>query len=338
MNLERFRRQLEAHKEAILREVLGMQDLMPLLMKGRNSRWLAEDLRRIRERLAALAKSLPVLAAIVAPGGLVLLPVLAAVLDRRKKRRMMSPPRPAGAAPPFLVFQHVEGEGLGLLESLLLEEGWAAEVIRMDQDPSFPSDLSGYSGLLVLGGPMSANDEDRLPWIREEIRLLRQALDLELPVLGICLGAQLLARAAGARVYPGQRREIGWHLLRLTPEGLQDPVLGPLGPERLVFQWHGETFDLPEGATLLAGSALYPHQAFRMGSKAYGLQFHLEVTAAMVAEWVSDYDEELEGAPPDNLLVESREHLPCLHEACRNVFRRFLELVSWPAGVEAAKP
>src|SRR5581483_176282 len=134
-----------------------------------------------------------------------------------------------------------------------------------------------------MGGPMSANDD--LPYLRREIACIRQAVDQGQPVLGVCLGSQLLARALGAKVYKNSAKEIGWFDLHLTEAGRQDAILSGLESPETVFHWHGETFDLPDGATWLAYSDRCRHQAFRVASNVYGLQFHLEVTPEMIADW-----------------------------------------------------
>ncbi len=155
-----------------------------------------------------------------------------------------------------------------------------------------PKDLSGWDGLIALGGSMSANDGERLGFIADELRLLTKVLEAGMPALGICLGAQLIAKAAGAEVTAGEEKEIGWYPLTLTEEGKKDRLLDGLPGTFPVFQWHGETFDIPRGAVCLAGSERYSNQAFRLGEKVYGLQFHLETTQPMITEWLDLYRDE----------------------------------------------
>ena len=155
-----------------------------------------------------------------------------------------------------------------------------------------PKDLSGWDGLIALGGSMSANDGERLGFIADELRLLTKVLEAGMPALGICLGAQLIAKAAGAEVTAGEEKEIGWYPLTLTEEGEKDRLLDGLPGTFPVFQWHGETFDIPRGAVCLAGSERYSNQAFRLGEKVYGLQFHLETTQPMITEWLDLYRDE----------------------------------------------
>jgi len=149
-------------------------------------------------------------------------------------------------------------------------------------------ELDALGGLVVMGGPMGVGEVSEHPWLAGELELLAAAVAAGLPVLGVCLGAQLLAAALGARVYRGERPEIGSGTVSLTADGRADPVLGAAGLAELpVVHWHQDTFDLPPGAVLLAGSALYPHQAFRahVRARVYGLQFHVEVDRALAADW-----------------------------------------------------
>ncbi len=198
---------------------------------------------------------------------------------------------------PILVFQHVAHEHLGELAPTLKQEGLVPTYIRSYQDDLWDVDwehLGHPEGLIIMGGPQSANDD--LPYLRHELRLIETALRLEKPILGICLGSQLIVKALGARVYPGDRKEIGWYDLQLNDAAKEDPLFAEwpaLGP---MFQWHGETFDLPRNAQCLAASDLYPHQAYRYGDRVYGLQFHPEMTLEMVTQWLQLGHDEIESA------------------------------------------
>ena len=150
--------------------------------------------------------------------------------------------------------------------------------------PSLPS-VKSLSGLIVMGGPMGVYEEDRYPFLKPERDYIAKVVDAGKPVLGICLGSQLIAHALGARVYPNKKKEIGWYRVHLTSEGEKDPLMkGANAP--WVFQWHGDTFDLPKGARRLASSTLCKNQAFRFGQNVYGLQYHLEVNKAMILDWL----------------------------------------------------
>lgn len=183
-----------------------------------------------------------------------------------------------------LIFRHVMFEGAGYLENILVSRRLAFDYSDLYSPEAVLPSLESYDALVVMGGPMSANDD--LPYLRQEIECTRRAVLLGMPVLGICLGAQLLARALGAEVRKNHAKEIGWFEVQFTPAAEEDPLFGGLATET-VFHWHGETFDLPSGAELLASSELCRNQAFRGGEGVYGLQFHLEVTPEMIADWAT---------------------------------------------------
>lgn len=184
-----------------------------------------------------------------------------------------------------VAFRHVAFEGLGLIEPTLEDHGISVEFPDLFQSGATLPDLTTAAGLIFMGGPMSANDD--LPYLRQEIQVIRHAVEAGQPVLGVCLGSQLIAKALGANVYKNSTKEIGWFDVHLTDAGRRDPILSGLEGSETVFHWHGETFDLPEGAAWLAYSDACRHQAYRVGLKTYGLQFHLEVTPEMISDWCS---------------------------------------------------
>ncbi|MBI2874358.1 MAG: type 1 glutamine amidotransferase [Firmicutes bacterium] len=191
----------------------------------------------------------------------------------------------AGLQPSALIVQNWPSEGPGLLGELLGERGWRIDLRRMDLAHPLPGDPGDFGALIVLGGPMSVHDEASYPYLRSLRELIASSLADGIPTLGICLGAQLMARSLGAQVRRNPQPEVGWFKLDLTREGMNDPILAGLGASFEVFQWHGETFDLPDGAVHLASSELCRNQAFRFGKQGYALQFHLEVTPEMIEEW-----------------------------------------------------
>jgi GMP synthase (glutamine-hydrolysing) len=230
-----------------------------------------------------------------------------------------------------LILQHTPIERGGLFEIMLAEREWAVDVRPLFSGTRLPEALKDYGMVLVLGGPMSANDEADYPFLKEEIPFIRKAMKIGHPVLGICLGAQLMAKALGASVYPGPHKEIGWYWVNQTPSARTDPLFCLLDPYFLVFQWHGETFDLPVEALCLVGNQNYPTQAFRYGSLAYGLQFHLEITRPMLKTWLSSWAAEIKDAKPQpvtarSILGEARIYLDRLHKQARAIFREFIGL------------
>jgi GMP synthase (glutamine-hydrolysing) len=168
-------------------------------------------------------------------------------------------------------------------EDVLLERGAQIHRVELDEGDPLPS-WDSFDAIVAMGGPMSVNDEDDHPWLRSEKRLIAEAVHAGKPFWGACLGVQLLAAALGSGVYAGPEPEVGILPVTLTDAGANDPVMGSLPRSVHTLQWHGDTFDLPEGAILLATSPAYRAQAFRFGN-AYGLQFHLEVSRSMAEDW-----------------------------------------------------
>jgi GMP synthase (glutamine-hydrolysing) len=226
------------------------------------------------------------------------------------------------------VIRHVEIEDLGYLGEALEQAGISPDYLDAESLPAERPAVGGGS-LIVLGGPMGAYEIDRHSYLSSVIDLIRVFLAAERPVLGICLGAQLLAAAAGARVYPGAHgKEIGWAPVQLTEAGVNDPLWAGFPETFETFHWHGDTFDLPANAELLARTDRYV-QAFRIGSAAYGVQFHPEVVPVQLEAWISAYHLELERerlAPGDVLSVPDAE----THRAL--AFKFGENVASWLAG------
>jgi GMP synthase-like glutamine amidotransferase len=196
-----------------------------------------------------------------------------------------------------LVLEHCALEPAGTYGDVLREHRIPVDRVALDRDEAVP-DWRPYDGILAMGGPMGACDEEAHRWLAREKRLIREAVCGGRAFLGVCLGAQLLAASFGARVWTGPEPEIGVTTVRRTPGGATDPLFAAAGDELRVLQWHADTFDLPRGATRLWTAARYANQAFSVGPLAYGLQFHLEATAALVRGWatVPEYRAALEGA------------------------------------------
>ena len=186
----------------------------------------------------------------------------------------------------ILVFQHVPYEPLGTLDPLLKQAGFRIRYVNFGRNPQERPSLDGYAALIILGGPMNADDHGAYPHLATELELIQEALQRDISILGICLGAQLLAKAQGGSVIAGAGREIGWHEVELTGDGKTDPVLSTFGSRREVFQWHDDVIELPPNAVHLATSERCPTQAFRVGEHAYGFQFHLEADGALIKRWL----------------------------------------------------
>jgi GMP synthase (glutamine-hydrolysing) len=231
--------------------------------------------------------------------------------------------------PRILALQHAAHEPLGTIETVLRERGVEITLVRPYDGERVPETLAGFDGLVVMGGPMGVYETDRHPYLRDEIALIERAIAARLPVLGVCLGSQLLAAALGARVAPGPRKEIGWFPVTLTAEAADDALWRGLERELVGYHWHGDRFDLPRGAVPLAASALTPLQAFRYGPSAYGVLFHMEVTAEIVAGMVDTFADELAEERLDGaaILREARRRLGDLDRTARTVFSRFAKAV-----------
>jgi GMP synthase (glutamine-hydrolysing) len=227
------------------------------------------------------------------------------------------------------VIQHVDGEGPGLIAVALEREGVAVEVIRVDRGEPVPRELGDAGGLVVLGGPMGVYEADQYPHLRDELRLIEAALRVGAPVLGVCLGSQLLAAALGARVGPAPMKEIGWFTVTPKPAAASDRLFGPLPSSFVALHWHGDVFELPAGATSLASSTRTEHQAFRYGDLAYGILFHLEATPLEVHAMVGASADELAGTTVsgEELLAETERWAARAAELGLPLFRRWVGLL-----------
>jgi GMP synthase (glutamine-hydrolysing) len=205
--------------------------------------------------------------------------------------------------PRFSLIQHVPFEGPGTIESAARGAGVELQIRRMWMGESLPTG-GEIDGLVVMGGPMGVEDGAEHPHLDDEVRLLEECADRRVPILGVCLGAQLLARALGAAVTTGPVEEVGIGAIELTEGGRADPVLGPAGPRLAVLHWHQDTFAIPDGATHLATSERYPHQAFRYGECCYGLQFHVELDRELAGSLHPHLPPGVEVQEPDVLRVE----------------------------------
>ncbi|HTZ09715.1 MAG TPA: type 1 glutamine amidotransferase [Acidimicrobiales bacterium] len=205
-----------------------------------------------------------------------------------------------------LVVQHAEPEGPYGIGAALEAAGVDLEIRPLHAGAPLPPHLGQFEGLVVMGGPMSAGSDEGFPTRSGEVALLAEAVALGVPTLGVCLGAQLLAVAAGGRVTAGaDGLEVGWGPVQLTPAARHDPLLGGLPAELTVLHWHGETFDLPRDAQLLASNDRYRHQAFRVGEAAWGLQFHVEADEDVVRAFLEGFPDDVAaaGRTPEEVLA-----------------------------------
>lgn len=214
-----------------------------------------------------------------------------------------------------IMIRHLAFEDAGILAPVLAARGYAASTRDAGVDDLRDTALDGSDLLIVLGGPIGAYEETKYPFLVDELKLLERALAAGTAVLGICLGAQLLARVLGARVYPGRAKEIGIAPIKLSADGARS-CLAHLTDDRSVLHWHGDTFDLPEGALRLASTAITPNQAFARGS-ALGLQFHIEAEPSKFERWLIGHTGELAAAGIDvpALRAHAARELPAIAAA-----------------------
>jgi len=235
------------------------------------------------------------------------------------------------ARPKILVFQHVPYEPLGTLDPLLKEAGFRIRYVNFGREPESRPRLSGYEALIILGGPMNSDQIETYPNLIREVEIIREAVDLGKSVLGICLGAQLLAKALGGAVVRNKTREIGWHDVDLTEAGANDPVLSTFAERQQVFQWHEDGIVLPPGAVHLASSDASAVQAFRQGDHAYGFQFHLEANASLIDRWLTvpanqaTLKDEVGRVDPAGIRRQCGESIDALEAQSRETFSRWID-------------
>ncbi len=231
-----------------------------------------------------------------------------------------------------LVLQHIACEPPGVFEDVLLERGARLRRVELDEGEALPESPDGIDAIVAMGGPMSVNDEREHPWLAAEKSFIAGAVRSGVPFWGSCLGVQLLASSLGARVHRGATPEVGVLPVYATAEGETDKVFAGVTWPRPTLQWHQDTFDLPDGAVLLASSPAYPHQAFRVGRVAYGVQFHVELDEAMATEWgrvpayIASADAVLGEGGLDRLLADFRASMGEMQTDGRRLFSRWVDL------------
>lgn len=229
---------------------------------------------------------------------------------------------------PALILKNAPNEGPGTIEVFLAAEEREYRIVDLSAEDIPPA--HDFDALVILGGPMSANDTGHYPCIRREIELVHEFAEKGRNILGICLGAQIMAKAFGARVYPGPEKEIGWYDIEIDDSGGRDPLMARLARDAetgecmkriKVFQWHGETFDIPKGCVRIATSERYPNQAFRRGDTMYAFQFHVEVHDDTVYDW-------LKSEPGDQRVLKRDTELffRQYNQRALNFYRGFFEV------------
>ncbi len=220
--------------------------------------------------------------------------------------------------------QHVSFEGLGQIRPWAEKVGAAISATRFHEGQPLPG-VDSFDVLVIMGGPMSTGDTDRHPWLVREKQFIREAIAAGKAALGICLGAQLIAAALGARVYPNTHREIGWFDIQRSPAGADHAIGSCLPPQLKVFHWHGDTFDLPEGALRIASSTACRNQGFVLGPRVVGLQFHLETTPESLEALIANGGEDLKPGPyvqsPEAMRLE-REYYGLNHDVLQAILDR----------------
>jgi GMP synthase (glutamine-hydrolysing) len=222
-----------------------------------------------------------------------------------------------------LIIKNIETEGPGTIEGFLKDKGMAYSILNMSSCKAEIPDVTDYSHLIIMGGPMAVYDIDDHPFLHFEAAIIRAFIKSNKPVLGICLGAQMIAYAMGAEVYKGDAQEIGWYRVELTEEGMKDDVMSSLvinGTRQAdVFQWHGDTFNIHKNAVKLATSEIFENQAFRYKDNVYALQFHIEVTPEIIRDWF----EKEEGYDVDAMVNKAIDIFPEYKKRAINFYEKF---------------
>ncbi|MCQ9207077.1 MAG: type 1 glutamine amidotransferase [Omnitrophica bacterium] len=229
-----------------------------------------------------------------------------------------------------LIVKHIDIEGPGIYAEFLKNAKHETITVELARGEELPTDFERIEAVITLGGPMNVYEEEKHPFLEQELKFLRRTVKAEIPLMGICLGAQMIAKACGAKISKADNKEIGWHRVRLTDKGLKDPLFEGLGRELEVFQWHEDQFDVPEEGFLLAESDICP-QAFKVGKNAYGLQFHYEVTPQMIERWIEEYDyrKDSEGrVGAQHMLIDAHKKEKEFLKIGQQVIRNFLRIIA----------
>ena len=230
----------------------------------------------------------------------------------------------------ILYLKHVDIEGPETLGLFFDQHGFDSTILNIHEGDALPTSMDNLDAVVGLGGPMNVDEEDIYSWLAPENEFIQRVIDLEIPYLGLCLGSQLLAKACGARVVKSPTEEIGFSEIQLNQAGQEDPLFKGLNPQLNVFQWHGDMFMIPSKGELLAASQGCPHQAFRMGKNAYGLQFHVEITPTSIKEWSNRYisDPQLCSSRKQEMLDDYNVAQSVFEKEAQMIYNNFLQIIS----------
>ncbi len=230
----------------------------------------------------------------------------------------------------ILYLKHVDIEGPETIAPFFESHGYQTHILELYNGAAFPQTLDGIDAVICLGGPMNVYEEDKYPFLKDENIFIQKLLDKKIPYLGICLGSQLLAKAAGGVVLRSPVEEIGWRTVILTDDGLRDPLFKGLQQKLLVYQWHGDTFAIPQNGKWLVKGEDCPHQALRIGPCAYGFQFHIEITDKSIREWSDEYfknSPSLLAEKKDMMLKSYAENKELFEKEAEIIYLNFLKLI-----------
>jgi len=228
----------------------------------------------------------------------------------------------------FLIIEHLDIEPAAIIADVITHAGHQCTKIALYQDKPLPPNSHTFDGVIIMGGPQSANDHGTV--MQAELTWVKAALDANTPMLGICLGAQIMAKAAGAEVIPSPVRELGWFPLFQCKETIKDALFNTMEDGLMVFQWHGETFSFTESMTQVATHPNVPAQAFRLNRAQYGLQFHIEVNAAIIGQWIEYGEDERHHLGEEGIKKLHQEtpcHLKPMQHFCRQMVKAWLALI-----------